>query len=48
MSPPTGKERTSNFKKWGNDVGMSMKTKDRLSSAQGEAGMLQKIKVVTR
>jgi hypothetical protein len=34
-------------KKWWNDAGMSMKTKDRPSAAQSKAGMLQKTKVVT-
>jgi hypothetical protein len=40
MSSPMGKEETSNFKKWGNNAAMSMKTKGRLSIVQGEAGIL--------
>jgi hypothetical protein len=36
-----GKERRtpSNFRKWQDNAGMSMKTKDRLSAAPAEAGM---------
>jgi predicted Zn-dependent protease len=42
MSPPTGKERTSDFRKRANNTGMYMKTKDRPSPAHRKARMLQK------
>jgi hypothetical protein len=40
MSPPSGKEETSNFKKRRSKAGMSMKTKGRLSTGGSMAGML--------
>jgi hypothetical protein len=48
MSPPTGKERTSHVENRTSNAGMSMKTKGRFSTGGREAGMLHKIKVVTR
>jgi hypothetical protein len=42
------KERKRIVQKLGNEAGMSMKTKNRLPAAEGEAGMLQKTKVVIR
>jgi hypothetical protein len=39
MSLQAVKGKTSNFRKWTNDTGMSMKTKDRLAAARHKAGM---------
>jgi hypothetical protein len=44
MSPPTGKERTRNFRKRTNNTGMYMKTKERPLPAHRKARMLQKTK----
>jgi hypothetical protein len=45
MSPGTVKEKTRNFKKYRNDAGMYMKTKDRAWRIGNEAGMWLKLKV---
>src|SRR5208337_2992428 len=47
MSPPSGKERTSNFKNRTNDTGISLKTKDRCGKLGHEAGMSMKTKVIS-
>ena len=44
MSPRTGKQETSNFKKRRNEAGMLFKTKDRCGKSRNEAGMLLIIK----
>jgi len=46
MSPPRGKERTANVENRTSNAGMLLKTKDRLSTARGEAGMLMKTKEI--
>jgi hypothetical protein len=42
------KKRLSNFKKWTNEAGISMKTKGRLSTARSQAGMSMETKVLSR
>ena len=47
LSPPTGKERTSNVENRTSKARMSLKTKNRCGKLEGKAGMSMKRKIVS-